>query len=79
MYVVVVPVCMYGGTVKEDVLHCPLCVAAKGAGGVCSTSYPVHVCGDGGVVTTAKAREMNSVFAWEVVFLSCVRGWGWGV
>ena len=49
-----------------------LCRVAVDTVGARGASYPVHVCGDGCVVATAKTREVDSVFAWEVLFAYCV-------
>ena len=46
-------------------------VAAR-AVGVRSRSYPVHVDGDGCVLSTTKSGKVDPIFALEVLFALCV-------
>ena len=64
MYTVVIPVCLYGGTVKKDVFDRAHSIVAKVAGGVIELTDAVHVRGDGSVVSASEAGEMDSVLSW---------------
>ena len=65
MYFVVVPEQLQFGTVEEDVLNRALCILAVDTGRVGWKAYPVRVGGNGGVVSTAKAGQMDPVFTWQ--------------
>jgi len=58
------------------VLYRALNVRTMRAVGILSTSYSVHVCGDGSVVSTTKSEQVDLIFAWEALFALCMYG-GW--
>ena len=59
-------------------LYRALSIAAVRAGGIRGTSDPVHVSGNGCVVPAAKSGQVDPIYAWEVLFALCVKGWGGG-